>query len=144
MKLVSKSVADTRAFAEKIFKSLTPGASARVLALYGDLGSGKTTFVQSLGKFLGVTHSMQSPTFVLMKRYELNHSSFKNFIHIDAYRLEKPDELARLDFERFLSDPANIIAVEWAERVETLLPQDTTRIYFKFVDETTREIEMLE
>jgi len=119
-------------------------AGATVLALYGDLGSGKTTFVQELGKHLGIMHSMQSPTFVIMKRYKLPTTGYKSFIHIDAYRLDKPEELARLGFEQLRADPDNLIAIEWAERIEKFLPRDCTRIRFGFVNETIREIEMLE
>lgn len=140
MKLVSKSVSETSAFAQKVLVSLSPKKNATVFALYGDLGSGKTTFVQELGKLLGIPQTMQSPTFVIMKPYTLYPKPYTLFIHIDAYRLEKPEELARLNFNELLAEPKNIIAVEWAERVEALLPQDALRIRFKFIDETTREI----
>ena len=144
MKYVSNSIQDTATVVKKVLANLKPGVCATVLALYGDLGSGKTAFVQELGKLIGVDGSVQSPTFVIMRRYTLQDARYKFFIHIDAYRLEKPKELSRLGFEGLLADPDNLIAVEWAERVETILPKDCVQIHFKFIDETTREIQVLQ
>ena len=112
-----------------------------MLALYGDLGSGKTTFVQQLGRLLGIKRSLQSPTFVIMKNYALKVATFSHFIHIDAYRLQSEAELTQLGFAQLLKDPSNLIAIEWAERVEGLIPADSVRVRFRFVDDTTREIE---
>lgn len=144
MKIISKSVTETAAFAKQTLNSLSLGSGATVLALYGDLGSGKTTFVQEFGKLLGVRSSMQSPTFVIMKSYEISYGGYKKFVHLDVYRLEEPDELARLGFKELVKDFENLIVVEWADRVEALLPQEVTRVRFKFIDETTREIGVLE
>ncbi|OGG72860.1 tRNA (adenosine(37)-N6)-threonylcarbamoyltransferase complex ATPase subunit type 1 TsaE [Candidatus Kaiserbacteria bacterium RIFCSPLOWO2_01_FULL_53_17] len=130
--------------AKELLGRLSKKPQATVLALYGDLGSGKTTFVQELGKLIGVDGSVQSPTFVIMKRYTPQDARYKFFIHIDAYRLEKPEELTRLGWEEVVNNPENLIAVEWAERVETILPKDCVRIHFKFIDETTREIQVLQ
>ena len=141
MKYISKSIEETAKLAEKVLADLKPQIRATVLALYGDLGSGKTTFVQQLGKLLGIKRSLQSPTFVIMKNYTLKGATFSHFIHIDAYRLQSEAELTQLGFAELLKDPRNLIALEWAERVEGLLPADALRIRFKFVDDTTREIE---
>jgi tRNA threonylcarbamoyladenosine biosynthesis protein TsaE len=140
MKHISKSVVETAAIAQSVLTSLRQKKQATVLALYGDLGSGKTTFTQELGKLLGIEGSMQSPTFVIMKKYQLSDKNYKQFYHIDAYRLGKPEELSRLGWEEIVSSPENLIAIEWAERAEDLLPKDCVRIHFKFIDETAREI----
>lgn len=140
MEYVSKSIADTASLARTLLANLVPGRRATVLALYGDLGSGKTTFVQELGKLLGIAQTIQSPTFVIMRRYAIHDPRFKNLVHVDAYRLESPDELSKLGWNELLANPESLIAIEWAERVEPLLPEGTRRIRFTFVDEATRVI----
>ncbi len=115
---------------------------AVVVALYGELGSGKTTFAQKIASELGVSKTVISPTFVIERVYKIDAGTFTHFIHIDAYRLENADELRRLGFENIVSDPKNFIAIEWAEKVEDLLPKDVIRIYFEFVDEEERKIKI--
>lgn len=95
---------------------------ATVLALSGNLGAGKTTFVQALGKELGIQEPMQSPTYVLMKSYPIVHPDFTTLIHIDAYRLESPAQFAVLTPKEFLNNPRNLVCIEWPERVEEVLP----------------------
>jgi len=121
--------------------------NATVIGLQGELGSGKTTFAQAFGKILGVEENMPSPTFVIMKSYELDPSKagqigkgFKKLIHIDAYRLEKDSELLHLGWEEITKEPENLILIEWPENVAGIIPNDARRIYFKFIDEKTREI----
>jgi len=104
---------------------------ATVIALQGELGSGKTTFAQGFGKILGVEEPMQSPTFVIMKSYDIDWRGFKKLIHIDAYRLEKEEELLNLGWEDLLKDPGNIILIEWPENVPGLIPTNAQRIHFK-------------
>ena len=104
---------------------------ATIVALQGDLGSGKTTFAQGFGKIMGVEENMPSPTFVIMKFYDINWKGFKKLIHIDAYRLEKEEELLHLGWEKLIKDPENFILVEWPERVEGIIPKDARRVYFK-------------
>ncbi|MDC1205510.1 tRNA (adenosine(37)-N6)-threonylcarbamoyltransferase complex ATPase subunit type 1 TsaE [Candidatus Pacebacteria bacterium] len=112
------------------------GGAASVLALHGDLGAGKTTFMQLLAAELGVTQMVTSPTFVLMKKYETQHSSFANLTHIDAYRIEDIDEMRPLRFTEELEQKGTIIGIEWAEKIASLLPPDTLHIQFEMVDET--------
>lgn len=102
--------------------------SATVLALHGNLGAGKTTFVQLLAKQLGITETVTSPTFVIMKSYQSNDSDKPALVHIDAYRIENVDEMRVLGFERLLTEKHTIICIEWAERIESLLPQDTKHL----------------
>ena len=100
---------------------------ARVLALHGDLGAGKTTFVQAIAKLLGVTEVVTSPTFVVMKRYV---GTPETLIHIDSYRIEDIDEMRVLGFQALLQEKKTIICIEWAERIAELLPQDTLHLTF--------------
>jgi tRNA threonylcarbamoyladenosine biosynthesis protein TsaE len=113
---------------------------AAVVGLYGDLGSGKTTFTQAVGRALGITDSIQSPTFVIIKSYKLKAKSYKLLIHVDAYRLKSGEELRKLGFEELLADPKNLILVEWADRVASVLPKNHVKIHFRFMDEQTREL----
>ncbi len=115
---------------EAVRQRVHPG-HAVVLALSGDLGAGKTTFTQHLAKELGVTETITSPTFVIMKKYPLpNDPQFKYLVHIDAYRLEDPEELLVLNLNTELQNEGNLVVVEWAEKVAALLPADTTTLRF--------------
>ena len=115
---------------------------ATVVGLYGDLGAGKTTFVQAAATALGVTETVNSPTFLIFKKYQLlvTSSRYSFLVHIDAYRLKYSDELRRLRFDELLADPANLIFIEWADRVADILPPDHRKIFFEFVDEDTRSV----
>ena len=104
--------------------------SAAVFALYGDLGAGKTTFTQVVGEILGISEAITSPTFVIMKRYETTHDIFHNLIHIDAYRLQSIEELTVLGFEDWLHEENTLIVIEWADKVESLLPESAVKLRF--------------
>jgi len=112
------------ALAQRVLAQLPHKTSgATLIALVGELGAGKTTFVQALARELGVKEAVQSPTYVLMKRYGIsNHPQFKTLVHIDAYRLEKAEEFAALKPEEFLNDPRALVCIEWPERVRGALP----------------------
>ncbi|MEI7689070.1 MAG: tRNA (adenosine(37)-N6)-threonylcarbamoyltransferase complex ATPase subunit type 1 TsaE [Candidatus Nomurabacteria bacterium] len=111
---------------------------ATVLALYGDLGVGKTTITKEIAKQLGILEKVISPTFVIMKIYKTKNKKFKNLIHIDAYRLEKSKEIEQLGFEDLLKNKDNLIIIEWPEKVEEYLPSNTHRIILEHKDDTTR------
>ena len=96
MKFISKSLEETKEAARFLLDAISTGENAVVVALRGDLGAGKTAFTQEAGKVLGITDRMQSPTFVIEKIYPILYRGFKNLIHIDAYRLEKGEELEHL------------------------------------------------
>ena len=120
--------------------SLVPAAHARVVALTGDLGAGKTTFAQAFAKALGVDEHVTSPTYVIEKRYPLTNQKFAHLVHIDAYRLADADELRKLDWSAAAADPSNLIIIEWADKVAELIPEDATQITLTYVDETTRSV----
>jgi tRNA threonylcarbamoyladenosine biosynthesis protein TsaE len=128
--------------AKKIAQSLVPQEHATILALSGDLGAGKTTFVQTLSRELGVTEVVTSPTFVIMKKYQLSDSLFDALIHIDAYRLKNSHELEVLGWNEMIKDPTNLICIEWPERVESLMPPYTQHLTFTFIDEEHRDIKI--
>ncbi|MEX2013562.1 MAG: tRNA (adenosine(37)-N6)-threonylcarbamoyltransferase complex ATPase subunit type 1 TsaE [Parcubacteria group bacterium] len=104
---------------------------ATVVGLQGELGAGKTHFVKALGQMMGINERIVSPTFVIIKSYDMDWRGFKKLIHIDAYRLEKESELLNLGWNKLVENPENLILIEWPERVENILPKDAKRIFFK-------------
>lgn len=104
-------------------KLVAYGDRATLLTLSGDLGAGKTTLVQALAKELGITEAIQSPTYVLMKKYELYDQAFDALIHIDVYRLDNPVQFAALEPENLFASPRTLVALEWPEKVEGALPK---------------------
>jgi tRNA threonylcarbamoyladenosine biosynthesis protein TsaE len=96
--------------------------AASIVALTGDLGSGKTTLVQALAEILGVTEVVTSPTFVVMKSYETTHPVFTTLVHVDAYRIDDVSELAPLHFKQILDIPQALICIEWPQRIAVALP----------------------
>jgi tRNA threonylcarbamoyladenosine biosynthesis protein TsaE len=117
--------------------------NALIIALEGDLGSGKTTFTQGLAKELGIKQRITSPTFVIIKKYKIfnfQFSIFNYFYHIDCYRIKNPKEILILDFKEIISNPQNIIAIEWADRIKKIIPKDAIWIKLKFIDEKIRKI----
>ena len=139
---------------------------ATVVGLSGDLGAGKTSFAQGVARSLGVVDNVVSPTFVIEKIYEIVASSkkqvasngetknpsldsnnlllanFKHLIHIDAYRLEKSQELLHLGWQEIISDSGNLILVEWPERVADVMPEHI-RVNFTHLSENVREVEVI-
>jgi len=139
----STSLIETQNFARDWLASLdTSSDSALVVGLYGNLGSGKTTFTQSIAKEMGVRDIVTSPTFVIEKIYETTHPHFKRLIHIDAYRLEKAAELQALNFEELVSNPHNLILIEWPENVKEILPENHLKIRCEFIGENSRRFEV--
>lgn len=90
---------------------------ALVVGLSGHLGAGKTAFVKLVARELGVEETVTSPTFVIMKIYETKNPPFKRLVHVDAYRLERREELEALRFEYVVADPGNLVMIEWPENV---------------------------
>ncbi len=137
--------------AREILKT-KPKSKALVVGLEGDLGGGKTTFLQGLARGLGINQKILSPTFVIMRKYEVRstkkrrkrssglHTSYFRLYHIDCYRIQKPKEILELGFKKIVSDPQNIAAIEWADRIQKIVPKDAIWIEFEFIDKKTRKI----
>jgi len=103
------------------------------LGLKGNLGGGKTTFVQGFAKGLGIKEKILSPTFNIFKKY-------KNFYHIDCYRIKREKEAIDLGFQEIFSNPENIVAVEWPENIKKIMPERTIWLTFKVIGEDKRKI----
>jgi tRNA threonylcarbamoyladenosine biosynthesis protein TsaE len=139
----TKSFKQTQNLGEKIAGQIlnTVGEdTAIVLGLHGNLGGGKTTFLQGFAKGLGIKEKMLSPTFVILKRFQVPGFRFNNFYHIDCYRLKNEKDILELGFEDIIKDTRNIVAIEWPEKIKKVMPKNTILIGFKFVDKNKREI----
>ena len=137
--------------AKEILKK-EPRKTALVIGLEGELGGGKTTFLQGFAKGLGIKEKILSPTFVVMKKFQVSiatlrgvsryarSSKFQEFYHIDCYRIHKPKELLDLGFREIISCPQNIVVIEWADRIRKILPNDALILKFEFVNKGKRKI----
>jgi tRNA threonylcarbamoyladenosine biosynthesis protein TsaE len=138
MENITQSLAETKALAKKVALALRPG----LVTLSGDLGAGKTAFSQGVLETLGAIGPYTSPTFVLMKEYELPQktpSGIKRVYHADAYRVNAKD-FQELGFLGWLEEQDTLVILEWPERIAALLPQALSSIHFNVIGETEREI----
>jgi tRNA threonylcarbamoyladenosine biosynthesis protein TsaE len=121
-------------------------SGGEVLALYGDLGSGKTTFMQGLAKGLGIKRNIISPTFIIIRTYTTDlqerETSFRNLYHLDLYRLENGSQASELGLEELFNDPQNVVAIEWPDKIEKLLPEKRINIYFTYLTDKKRQIQI--
>ena len=138
-KYITNSAAQTKSLGQRMSQKILKSKEAVVVSLKGDLGSGKTTFVQGFAKGLGIKHRILSPTFVLMKKYKIPNTK-KQFYHIDCYRIKKAPDLSALNLEKLFLNPLNIITIEWAEKIKNILPQNTIILNFKYQNQNQREI----
>lgn len=113
---------------------------AYILALSGDLGSGKTTFTKYLAEALGATASVQSPTFILERSYAVSEGGFKNLVHIDGYRFDIPEEGKILALKDRITNSKLLFVIEWPEKFGTLLPKPDTTISFSHEGGEARRI----
>lgn len=136
---VTSSAKETQKLGELFAAELKGG---EIVCLSGELGAGKTTFSQGFLKGLGAQGPYTSPTFMVMKHYEIKPSKaskIRNVYHVDAYRVG-PDDMLNLGWDEIVSDKANIIIVEWAQRIRKIIPDCSICIDFSWVDENERRI----
>ncbi len=141
MEILSHSPEETKEAVKAFVQTLSPLPDrATIVELVGDLGSGKTTFTQFLGRELGVSETVVSPTFVIQKRYSIpNHPHFTTLIHMDAYRFENPDEVKTLGLQEDIENPKNLILIEWPSKIQNHIPK-SVQIHFEHASETSRKI----
>ncbi|HOK35199.1 MAG TPA: tRNA (adenosine(37)-N6)-threonylcarbamoyltransferase complex ATPase subunit type 1 TsaE [Candidatus Pacearchaeota archaeon] len=143
-------------FAEKIiygYPKLNQKNSAITLSLEGELGGGKTTFLKGFAKKLGVKEKIKSPTFIIMRKYQLTTDNKQQitkdrklksrFYHFDCYRIENPEELLGLGFQEIIQNPQNIVAIEWGNKIKKLLPKNYIKIKFEFLGKEKRGIKII-
>ena len=141
----SHSLEETDNFAQKWLEEITslyPNESgAQFVGLSGHLGAGKTAYVKAVARIVGIKEDVTSPTFVIMKNYDIAHGPWKKLVHIDAYRLEKKEELAALQWESVIADPQNLILMEWPENVGLTEFKSSAHINFE-IKEGVHRIEV--
>lgn len=107
-----------------------------VIAMSGNLGSGKTTLAKEIGNCLQIDEcEIKSPTYNLIRRYPE-----KNFYHADLYRIKEGDEIALLEIFELIENQKNIILIEWPEIISDYLPENSLKIQLKIIDDKTREL----
>lgn len=140
LKHTTHSAEETRVLGAETARRTNPGS---VIALQGDLGAGKTTFVQGFLEALGAEKPYVSPTFVIMKQYDLpkpSENGIRRIYHVDAYRMDDPQDIAKLGFEEWCADREGLVLVEWPEKLGDLLPKDAKIISLRWLSDTEREI----
>jgi len=129
-------------FAKSVLLNLE---SRNIIFLYGDLGSGKTTFTKGLAKYLGVTDTVTSPTFVLCKEYNIENSKFSKLVHLDLYRLEKEQDALDIGILEYVDNRNNLVVVEWPEILDKSFfdsfNNSIFRIYIKHGENNFRCVE---
>ena len=142
MEIITQSAQETQKLGEKIGRDLKASLSTdkRVVALYGELGGGKTTFIQGLAKGLGIKKRILSPTFVFVRQYPLTKGIFH---HVDLYRINNLTDAKGLGLEEIFVDSEAIVAIEWAERIKEILPEERIDIYFEYLGEEKRKIKII-
>ena len=132
--IVTKNSKETTKLGYDFGKSLKGGD---VVCLYGDLGSGKTTFTQGLAKGLGIKQRIISPTFIIVRNYK---TKTYDFYHIDLYRTDNDRDIEGLGIEEIINNPENIVVIEWAEKLNKYLPKKRIDIKFMYKEVSIREI----
>ncbi len=155
--IITKSAEETqevaRLFARAVADELAPREKTVIIALDGALGAGKTTFAQGFAEGLGVKERVKSPTFVLLRKYDLHKHKLKAksqkskvkgyqyFYHADCYRLNDEKDIDAIGLREIMADPENIVLIEWARRIAKALPKkNIIRVTFKYINERTRKI----
>lgn len=139
MKVITSSASETQELAKKLAQKYRHGA---IIALSGPLGSGKTTFTQGFAQGLGIKDKLISPTFIIMRQYDLPEKTSGKLFHIDLYRLETGIQMTELGLSEIFANPENIILIEWAEKSGQQLPAKTVKINFRPLGQAQRQIEI--
>lgn len=137
--LITGNWQQTKSVGKEFAKLLNPGD---VIALFGELGSGKTTFIQGLAEGLGIETFVTSPSFVIINEYPCFKDGKKlSFFHVDLYRLENENDIENLGLVDLFNENS-IVAIEWAEKSQKFLPKQCKKIYFEFISENEREVKI--
>jgi tRNA threonylcarbamoyladenosine biosynthesis protein TsaE len=132
----TNSPTDTYSTALAILKDFP---NNRIITLSGELGAGKTTLSQGFGLALGVNR-MVSPTFTIIREYDLRSDKFKRLYHIDLYRLGSIDEALALGIEEMFNEPKSLVLIEWPEKIFPILPSGTLRIVINKTGPESRQL----
>lgn len=141
MEIFTSSASETKKLARQVVDRLKGGET---IALFGDLGSGKTTFVQGLAEVLGIKGRVLSPSYVLIRQHQIpsrnKQRNISTLYHVDLYRLSGFGEISGLGLGEIISEPNSLLVIEWAERLGNALPQEAIKIYFTDLGNNKRKI----
>ncbi|MFA5936396.1 MAG: tRNA (adenosine(37)-N6)-threonylcarbamoyltransferase complex ATPase subunit type 1 TsaE [Candidatus Paceibacterota bacterium] len=143
--MISKNLKETKAIAKIFFDKILKNQkrkNALVVGLSGDLGAGKTVFVKAVAKLLKIKNKVFSPTYVIIKNYELRITNYKKFFHIDAYRLKNEKELLLLGWEEIVSNKENLVFIEWPENIHKAIPSNARYIYITHTENGHRDFKL--
>lgn len=126
--VITGSELETEKFAANFAKD-NIRMGGEVIALHGDLGTGKTVFVRGLARGLGISQAVTSPTFTLIQEYRLDNGTF--LFHLDLYRIPDANAAFAFGIDEYIGNSNAISVIEWAERIEELLPRKTIHIYIE-------------
>lgn len=118
--MITKSEKETIALGQKIASQLKGG---EIIALIGELGSGKTTLIKGIAQGLGIKKIITSPSFVLMKIYPIKSKGIKQLVHIDCYRIKKPQEISAIGALEYFGQKDTVVVIEWADKIKKILPR---------------------
>jgi tRNA threonylcarbamoyladenosine biosynthesis protein TsaE len=123
---------------EEILKTKLKGPF--IIGFSGNLGSGKTLFIQGLAKGLKIKNKIKSPTFLILRKYKVRHKTIKNFYHIDAYRIKKNEDIENSGIKDALKDKNALLAIEWVDIIKKQIPKIDIEIHLKHKLKNSREI----
>jgi tRNA threonylcarbamoyladenosine biosynthesis protein TsaE len=132
---ITSSAEETHKLGKSVGQKLKGG---EILALFGDLGSGKTTFVKGLAQGLGIKRRVISPTFTIERIYKADKRL--TLYHLDLYRLDEVDEATKMEINEIISDSKNVIVIEWADKIVNFLPKSRWTLYFSYITDIRRSI----
>lgn len=137
--ITTTSPQETTRLGQELGDRVEHKGDARKICLYGELGSGKTTFVQGFAKGLGITTRLLSPTFIIVRRYR-TPKNFCFLYHIDLYRVDGEKDLLGLGLQEILANPDSVVLVEWAEKMGELLPKNRVDVRFSVIEDGKHHI----
>ncbi len=138
MILESNSPKETQKIASDLAKKIIKTKKGAVIALEGELGAGKTTFIQGFAKALGINSKVKSPTFVLMKKYKVSNQT--DLYHLDCYRIGDYKDLRIPELKEIFEISHDIVLIEWAERIKKVIPKKHIKIHIDHIDKNTRKL----
>jgi len=143
VEIITESAKETQKIgeflAQEIINRESEKTKALIVGMEGDLGSGKTTFIQGMARGFKIKELITSPTFVILRKYKIPILKTSNLYHIDCYRIG-PEDLDDLDFKEIINDSQNIVVIEWAEKIKKSLPLDILWIKFDYLGRNKRQI----
>lgn len=138
-KIITKNAQETAKVGQELAQYLAGRGAPHILCLYGELGAGKTTFTQGFARGLGITSRLLSPTFIIVRRYQIPDK--ENYLyHVDLYRLHSAAEMEGIGIPEIFADLASYTVIEWSERLGKLMPPDHISIHFTCLQDDTHAI----